>query len=476
MHATGKAPNALTTLQRLMRLITSKQNLHAVLISASQVLAIRLVGAALTYASMVCLARWLGSYNFGIYAYVLVIVTLLGLAFSFGFNSSGLRFVPSYLAQKKLRRLSGFLKQSYKIVLAISVIGALLGAGLVFALRNIIEPYYVVPLLVGMLCVPVWALLNQFEATSRAFGWVHLAYIPGFVLRPLLVMGFVGGLVWLGGTADAVGALWALVAACAVAALIQGFLVYSGARKQLAEVKPAFHTRHWFTISLSFLMIDGFRMVLDNTDVLMIGRLLDPHSIAVYFAAIRTGGLVAFVSFSMMALAVPKFAEIHSTGTPRELQKFVSEVIQLMFWPSLLTAAALAAIGPYVLSLFGADFAMGYPTMLVILAGLVLRSATGPVEYLLNVTGHHRDTMRVYALAAAANVALSLLLIPTLGIIGAAIATYAAMLGGNACLWVLVRKRLGVNAFVFPFKSSAQLSDCESANKPRLAQAREAVS
>jgi O-antigen/teichoic acid export membrane protein len=465
MHATGKALNAPNQLQRWVRLVTSKQNLHAVLVSAAQVMAIRLVGAALTYASMICLARWLGSYNFGIYAYVLVIVTLLGLALSFGFSSAGLRFVPSYLAQKKLRRLSGFLKQSYKIVLALSVMGALLGAGLVFALRDTIEPYYVVPLLVGMLCVPIWTLLSQFEATARAFGWVHLAYIPGFILRPLLIMGFVGGVVWFGGTADAVGALGALVAACAVAALVQGLLVYSGTREQLAEVKPTFHTRHWFTVSLSFLMIDGFRMVLDNTDVLMIGRLLDPHSIAVYFAAIRTGGLVAFVSFSMMALAVPKFAEIHSTGTPQELQKFVSEVIHLMFWPSLLTAGVLAAIGPYVLSLFGPDFAMGYPTMLVILAGLVLRSATGPVEYLLNVTGHHRDTMRVYALAAAANVALSLLLIPAFGIIGAAIATYAAMLGGNACLYVLVRKRLGVSAFVFPSKSGAEPPPCDPANE-----------
>jgi O-antigen/teichoic acid export membrane protein len=476
MHAIGQVPDAPNKLQRLVRLVTSKQNLHAVLISAAQVLAIRLVGAALTYASMVCLARWLGSYNFGIYAYVLVIVTLLGLALSFGFNSSGLRFVPSYLAQKKLQRLSGFLKQSYKIVLALSLTGALLGAGLVFALRDIIEPYYVVPLLVGMLCVPVWALLNQFEATSRAFGWVHLAYVPGYILRPLLIMGVVGGMVWFGGTADAVSALWALIAACAVAALAQGVLVYSGTRKQLAEVKPAFHTRHWFTISLSFLMIDGFRMVLDNTDVMMIGKLLDPHSVAIYFAAIRTGGLVAFVSFSMMALAVPKFAEIHSTGTPQELQKFVSEVIQLMFWPSLLTAGALAAIGPTVLSLFGADFTTGYPTMLVILAGLVLRSATGPVEYLLNVTGHHRDTVRVYALAAAANVALSLLLIPALGIIGAAIATYTAMLGGNACLWVLVRKRLGVNAFVYPFRSSAQLPIREPDDEPDLPQPRQAVS
>ena len=83
------------------RCLTSKRNLHAVLISASQVLAIRLVGAALTYASMVCLARWLGSYNFGIYAYVLVIVTLLGLALSFGFNSSGVAVRPELSGAKE---------------------------------------------------------------------------------------------------------------------------------------------------------------------------------------------------------------------------------------------------------------------------------------------------------------------------------------------------------------------------------------
>jgi O-antigen/teichoic acid export membrane protein len=451
---TPLAPPATSLWGRFARVLTSQHNLYVVLKSAVQVFAIRIVGAGLTYASMIFLARWLGAYDFGIYAYVFVIVTLLGLALSFGFNSSGLRFVPSYLARKKLRRLSGFLKQSYRIVLGLSLLGSLLSAGLVFAFRNIIEPYYFLPLLVGLLCVPIWTLLNQFEATARAFGWVHVAYIPGYILRPLLLLGFVGGLVLFGGTADAVGALWAMIGACAVAALAQGLLVYSGTRPYLAKVKPAFHTRHWFKISLSFLMIDGFRMVLDNTDVLMIGWLLDPHSVAVYFAAIRTGGLVAFVSFSMIALAVPKFAEIHSTGTRQELQKFVSDVIQLTFWPSLLTALALAVLGPLVLSLFGADFKMGYPTLLVVLTGLVLRSASGPVEFLLNMTGHHRDTMWVYALAALANIGLNILLIPALGILGAAIATYMAMLGGNLCLYLLVWKRLGVNAFVFAVRAN----------------------
>jgi O-antigen/teichoic acid export membrane protein len=438
--------------QRFARLRRSQQHLYIVLKSALQVFAIRLVGAGLTYASMVFLARWLGSYDFGIYAYVFVIVTLLGLAFSFGFNNSALRFVSSYLAREKRQRLSGFLWQSYSIVLILSVLGALLTSGLLFAFRDKIEPYYFVPLLVGLLCVPVWTLLNQLEATARGLGWVNLAYIPGYILRPLCLILLVGGFVLFGGTPDAAGALWAMIGACAIAALVQSLLVYSGIRKHLAKVKPAFHARHWFTVSFSFLMIDGFRMLLDNTDVLMIGRLLDPDAVAVYFAVIRTAGLVAFVSFSIIALAVPKFAEIHSTGTCQELEKLVSDVIQLIFWPSLLMAIVLALLGPFVLSLFGAGFEKGYPAMLVVLTGLVLRSATIPVEYLLNMTGHHKDTMRVYALAAVANVGLNFWLIPAYGILGAAIATYTAMLSGNFCLYLLVRKRLGVNAFVFPVR------------------------
>ena len=135
-------------LQRFERLRRSHHHLYTIVKSALQVFAIRLVGAGLTYASMIFLARWLGTYDFGIYAYVFVIVTLLGLAFSCGFNNSTLRFVSSYLARNKGRRLSGFLKQSYGIVVGLSTLGAVVSAGMLWAFRGLIEPYYFVPLLV----------------------------------------------------------------------------------------------------------------------------------------------------------------------------------------------------------------------------------------------------------------------------------------------------------------------------------------
>ena len=453
--------------EKLSKLVASQGKLYVMLKSALQVFAIRLLGAAATYGSMVLIARYLGSFNFGVYAYVLVIVMLLGLAFSLGFNSSGLRFVASYLARKKIRRLSGFLNQTFRLVLTFSVLGSLISAGLVFAFRSVIEPYYVVPLLVGLLCVPVYTIMNQCEATARAFGWVHVAYIPNYILRPVLLTGFVGGLTLLGDTVDAVSALWAMCAATALAVIGQGLLIYVGTRKDFAGVKPAFHTRHWMTVSLSFFTIDGFRMLLDNTDVLLIGRFLDPHSVAIYYAVIRTSGLIAFVSFSVIALAVPKFAELHSAGKQQELQTFVATIIQLMFWPSALAAIVLAICGPYLLSLFGADFASGYPTMLIVLFGLVLRAATLPVEHLLNMSGHHRDTLRVYGVAALVNIGLNLWLIPAFGIIGAATATYVAMIGGNIWLYVLVRKRLGIDASLFAFWNKPQRSDSSLVTAPR---------
>jgi O-antigen/teichoic acid export membrane protein len=434
--------------QGLARRLLREHDLRAVVLGAANVLAIRMVGAAIAYASMVLLARWLGAFDFGIYAYVWVWIQILGVVLALGFESSALRFIPDYAARNALALLKGFLRQSYGVAAGIGLAGAVVAAGLVFAAQAFVESHYFLPLLVGAISVPLFAVLGQHEVTARALGWVHLAYLPGYILRPLILIGIVGVLAFAGVHPDAVDALWGVAAACAFAAVLQGALILRRLAPMLGALPPAYLGSQWRAVSFAFCLIDGFHIVLDNSDVLMVGRLMDPQAVAVYFAAVRTGSLIAFIYFAVAALAVPRFSKIHITGTRAEMQRFVSGVIQMMFWPSLTAAASLVAIGPFVLSLFGADFSGGYPALLVILFGLVARAATGPVEYLLNMTGHHKDTVWVYGATVAATIAMNLLLIPRFGMVGAAIAAAASIAGANLWLYVLVRRRLGLNAFI----------------------------
>ena len=57
---------------------------------------IRVASAALVYFAQVLLARWMGSFEFGVYVYVWTWVLLLGGVIDFGLASSAQRFIPEY--------------------------------------------------------------------------------------------------------------------------------------------------------------------------------------------------------------------------------------------------------------------------------------------------------------------------------------------------------------------------------------------
>ena len=63
---------------------------------AGTVFLIRVASAALAFASQVLLARWMGSFEFGIYVYVWTWVLLLGQAIDLGLGTAAQRFVPEY--------------------------------------------------------------------------------------------------------------------------------------------------------------------------------------------------------------------------------------------------------------------------------------------------------------------------------------------------------------------------------------------
>ena len=77
-------------------------------------------------------------------------------------------------------------------------------------------------------------------------------------------------------------------------------------------------------------------------------------------------------------------------------------------------------------------------------AGQFVNVATGSVGYLLMMCGHEKLMRNNIAFAAFFNVVMNLILIPTLGINGAAISTATSLALMNLVSVVLVQRKLSI--------------------------------
>jgi O-antigen/teichoic acid export membrane protein len=173
------------------------------------------------------------------------------------------------------------------------------------------------------------------------------------------------------------------------------------------------------------------------------------EEVGVYFAVVKTLALVSFIHYAMSATTAHRFTEYHNAGDSERLAAYVTHAIKWTFWPSLAATIILLALGKPLLWLFGPKFVDGYDIMFIAAIGLVVRSAIGPVERLLNMLGHQNICAVAYASAFAMNVVLCVALVPKFGGHGAAAATSISLAFETVLLFWIVRKRLGLHVLAF---------------------------
>jgi O-antigen/teichoic acid export membrane protein len=427
-------------------------HINIVLRSAASVMTVRVAGAGIAYVLQLLVAQWLGAYEYGIFAYSWVWLSILSYLAPFGLNGAVVKFIPDYLSKQRWRRVKGVIYRSRSIVLVAASGLAGIGALSVFLGRGLIPNYYINPLYVALACVPFFALMNLYEGMGRSFGWVNLAYAPTYIIRPALFIIAMGVLFYSGVPLNGTNALVLVFISVLIAVSGQALLFGRRLPTTIRKAQPVYHSLYWIRTSLPFMLILAFQIILTDTDMIMLGGFVEPDAVAIYFASIRTASLIAFITFAISALAVPKFAALHANGTQEDLQALVTGVVQWIFWPSLIFAIILLIFGRPILSLFGPAFTAGYPVLALLMLGHLVKAATGPIDHLLNMTGNQSATVLVIGCSGAMNIVLNAILIPYLGLIGAAIATTSSIIISTVWLLILVKQRLGLNALVFSRK------------------------
>jgi O-antigen/teichoic acid export membrane protein len=267
------------------------------------------------------------------------------------------------------------------------------------------------------------------------------------VFRPVLVAAGTAAVILAAAPLDFVKAGWVFVGSLAVVTVWLLFAVrYALAREPQPDprIDVTGGRKIWLRAALPLMVVSGLEDLLIYSDVLLLGIMLPPEDVSIYFAATRALGLANLVHYSFYFVSARGFAKATAAGDRAQLQQAVWATTRATFWFTSLAVAATLAIGPWLLRAFGPDFGPGYPVMLVLAVGLVVRSLAGQSAELLVSTGYHRDLLTVGVAAFVFNLSLSLLLIPRFGILGAAGATTLAMLARTCLLITAVNRSCGL--------------------------------
>jgi O-antigen/teichoic acid export membrane protein len=416
---------------------------------AGTVFVIRVASAALAFGSQVLLARWMGSFEFGIYVYVWTWVLLIGQMIEFGLGTAAQRFIPEYRDRGMIDHLRGFIRGSRWLAFGVALCVSAIAAGLVSLLAPWLDDYLLIPLYLACVALPAYAIAHIQDGIARSYDWMGLAMVPTYIARQILLtllmaIAYVAHLPMTAETAMVVAGVsfW-------LPTLVQLWMVD---RRLAARIEPGprrYEFGLWIKTALPIFMVEGFYALLTYTDVLVLQLFRPPDEVAVYYAATKTLALIAFIHYSIAATTAHRFSSYDVAGDRAGLAAFLARTIKWTFWPSLAATVLLLAFGRPILWLFGAEFTSGYHLLFILAFGLLARAAIGPIERLLNMLGEQRVCALVHAGAFVVNLALCFILIPLFGVAGAAIATAIALIFESVWLFVVTKRRLGFHVFIW---------------------------
>lgn len=286
--------------------------------------AIRVFSAVIAFVSQVALARWMGSFEYGIFVLVWTTMIIAGNLSCLGFHTSVIRFIPEFREKRMLDELRGILLASRLFVLVASTTIAAIGALAIWLLSPGIEHYYVVPFMLGIVCLPMIALSDLLQGISRANAWAFAALSPTYITRPILILLLMGGALSLGHEANAVTAVLCAILATYATTFVQLVTVTARVGGRVPDGPRRTHMWAWFAVSLPIFLVESFFFLLTNADVLMVGAFMHPEDVAVYFAAVKTLALVHFVYFAVKAGVAQRYAA-YTHGDRDRLAAFARE-------------------------------------------------------------------------------------------------------------------------------------------------------
>lgn len=402
------------------------------------------LGALLGFVFLGSLLRLLPSVSYGAYSSLQVTVGIATTLASFGLSYATVKFLAPMASDEQGRGWGGA---------KASLILTLLFSGAASAMLAGLAPY-----LSGyFLKSTSWSWVFYVGALwlfSSSVSSVLLAILQA--VRRYSLMAKITLVSRFAGVAVAVAGLLlfhSLAAAILSWALYYGlvglaaFMLY---RRPLLSARASLYYRPVLRYASPLALAGVVATVAANSDIVVVGGYLSPTSLGIYNAAVTISSLVSALFVGPLTTAL--FAETSfSSEATSEVSRGTALALRfgaLTVLPASLFAAAMAT---QLFDLFsgGGAYAAGIPYLQVITLFYVFVAVQSIAIYVLQGVGRTRAVLVVGAVAALADIALSLSLVPSLGLAGAAYSRVTIMVLGCALSLYFLRGYLPRASFRF---------------------------
>lgn len=200
-------------------------------------------------------------------------------------------------------------------------------------------------------------------------------------------------------------------------------------------------TKTILTVSFPMFITGALNSIITQTDVIMLGNMLDSSQVGLYAMAMKLGMLSSFFLTAINTLAAPKFAELYHSQKFDDLKIVAQNSSKILFWVTLPLTLFFIVFGKYILGLFGEEFILSYSALVFLLIGQFVNAISGSVGNFLNMTGYQRLFNYIILFSAILNIILNLILIPKFGISGAAFASMISFISWNLISSIIVRRK-----------------------------------
>lgn len=413
-------------------------------------IAIKIFGLGFSLLTAIILARTLGPEQYGVYSYVLAIVSILAIPAMFGLPTLIVRETAKAEVKQEWGLMRGLWSWANRITASLSLLIALIAAVILWLNRDSFSQIQFFTFAWGIAFIPLSALAALRGASLRGLRKVIQGQLPEQVLKPALFIVMLAAVALTGFTQFTAESAMMLNALSAGVAFVFGaWLLWRVKPKQLASVKREYERKTWFASVVPLAMVAGLDIVLHHADVIMLGLLATSQDVALYRVAFQGAALIVLATEAFKMISTPHFSKLFHQGDMITFQKLAIKNARYGLAFAIPCALIFILWGKPIISLvFGDEFVASYKSLVVLLMAQLIHVAIGVGGPLLNSCGYEKGTLIAQLVTVIINLILNYLFIPAWGVEGAAWATFIAICIRKIMIWMMTYYYLRIDTSV----------------------------